>query len=165
MGGHCFSRLGCFVCCRVLMVRWNQSTRRSAVQRITQTVLPIVGQSSSHRQSTKKSSNCPPQNHSFPIGPSHLFGCLLGSLTHWWAAAAAAFTPTDTICTQRQGVQYAWAMHRGCDPAGPRTPTTPHSPQGGLWPTVCCQRYRHKESMGAEGAQLSTSTRTTTLSA
>ena len=37
-------------------------------------------------------------------------------------------------------------------------------PPRGLRPTVSCQRYQLKELMGAKGAQLFTSTRTTTLS-
>ena len=52
----------------------------------------------------------------------------------------------------------------GGDSAGPRMPTTP-PPQRGLRPTVSCQRYEPKELMGAKGAQLYTSTKSTTLSA
>ena len=47
----------------------------------------------------------------------------------------------------------------GGDSAGPRTRTTPHSPQGGLRPTISGQRYWPQESMGIEGARCSTGTK------
>ena len=60
--------------------------------------------------------------------------------------------------------------HGGCGSAGlghnpppPPPPPLPATPRG-LRPTVSCQRCRPKEPMGSEGAQLSTSTRTTTPS-
>ena len=54
-----------------------------------------------------------------------------------------------------------WGTGGGGDSTGPRTPTTPPPPWGGLWPAFSRQRCRPQESRGAKGARHSISTKAT----
>ena len=95
------------------------------------------------------------QKHNLALLSKAEVGMVVSKFKYHNLVAVSSDTPMAGGKTGRAGGPTPRVL--GCQPPPP--------PPRGLWPTISCQSYPPKEPMGAKGAQLSTNTRTTTLSA